>query len=111
MSHRKTYTKICAHRKCKLEVTTMIHITTPARPIEFRYCLLASNYEWHSIAGISILTYDAAYSEAIGSIPIKSRKGLHIIKIRVIGMKASKATMRPLFRIFPHSLMLPAPHV
>jgi len=111
MSHRKTYTKMCAHRKCKLEVTTMIHMTTPARPIEFRYCLLASNYEWHSIAGISILTYDAAYSEATGSIPIKSRKGLHIIKIRVIGMKASKATMRPLFRIFPHSLMLPAPHL
>ena len=111
MSHRKTYTMMCAHRKCKLEVTTITHMTTPALPIEFKYCLLASNYEWHSIAGISILTYYAAYSEAVGSILIKSRKGLHIIKIRVIGMKASKATMRPLFRIFPHSLMLPVPYV
>ena len=56
ISHRKIYTMMCAQRKCKLEVATMIHMTTPAPPMEFKYYLLASNYEWQSIAGISILT-------------------------------------------------------
>ena len=96
--------------KCKVEVRIMIHITTLALPSEFRNCLFASNYEWHNIAGISVLTYLAAYSEATGSILIINKKGLHNISIIVIGMKDSSPTTRPLLSMTPHSLKFPAPY-